>query len=94
MWHHTAEREWISGVSLRAVAHDDVVYHVTFCSRATLARTRVPALVVVTILVPWAVRIQDTFRFTPAVRVPVILVTADTNSDAVLIGAISICSAR
>ena len=92
LWHRSTVGEWISGVTLWAVAHDDVVRHVTFCSRAALTGTRVLALVVVAVLVPRAITVQYAFRLATTVRVSVVLVAAYANADAVLIIAIGIRS--
>ena len=94
LWNWSAGGERISGVSRRAVAHDDAVRHMTFGSRATLARARVPALVVVVaVLVPPTVRIQNTLGLAPDVRISEVFVTTDAYSNTVLVVAIGVCSA-
>ena len=85
LWLWSAVGEWISGVSLRTVAHDDVVHHVTFCSRAALAGTRVLALVVVTVLVSRTVKVHDTFRLACNVWISEIFSSAYANANAILI---------
>ena len=94
LWHRSTEGEWISCVSVWAVAHDDVVNHVTFCSRAALARARVLAFVPIAVLVPRAVSVEDTFRLASDVGISEVLITADAHSNPVLIAAVGVGSAR
>ena len=57
-----------------------------------MARARVPALVVVAVLVPRAVRVEDTLRLASDVRISEVFVAADAHSNTVLVVAIGVCS--